>query len=78
MSVEDDQRMEGEGNQQTSTGSSKRYNCQPSTKNTMSDIAGIDIVREEMNELISYLRDYEKYSKPQTLNPKPQTLNPKP
>jgi len=62
MSVEDDQRMEGEGNQQTSTGSSKRYNCQPSTKNTMSDIAGIDIVREEMNELISYLRDYEKYS----------------
>ena len=27
----------------------------------MKDIAGIDVVREEMEELISYLKDFQKY-----------------
>ena len=50
-----------EGATLQSTGTNKTYNSQPATGLTMKDIAGIDVVREEMEELISYLKDFQKY-----------------
>ena len=52
-----------EGSTLQNTGTTKTYQSQPRTGLTMKDIAGIDVVREEMEELISYLRDYQKYAK---------------
>mmetsp|Transcript_9318 Transcript_9318/g.34768 ORF Transcript_9318/g.34768 Transcript_9318/m.34768 type:complete len:1174 (-) Transcript_9318:55-3576(-) len=52
-----------EGATLANTGTSKTYSSQPRTGLTMKDIAGIDVVREEMEELISYLREYERYRK---------------
>lgn len=45
-----------EGSTLQNTGTNKTYASQPRTGLTMKDIAGIDVVREEMDELISYLR----------------------
>lgn len=50
-----------EGTDLQNTGTAKTYESQPRTGMTMKDIAGIDVVREEMNELIAYLRDYQKF-----------------
>ena len=52
-----------EGATLQNTGTAKTYSSQPRTGLTMRDIAGIDVVREEMEELISYLREYERYRK---------------
>jgi len=52
-----------EGSTLANTGTAKTYSSQPRTGLTMKDIAGIDVVREEMEELISYLREYERYRK---------------
>ena len=52
-----------EGATLQNTGTAKTYSSQPRTGLTMRDIAGIDVVREEMEELISYLREYERYKK---------------
>ena len=50
-----------EGSTLMNTGTTKTYNSKAMTGMTMKDIAGIDVVREEMDELISYLKDYRKY-----------------
>ena len=52
-----------EGATLANTGTAKTYSSTPRTGLTMKDIAGIDVVREEMEELISYLREYERYRK---------------
>jgi cell division protease FtsH len=61
MKIDDGDMSEGSTLQ--NTGTQKTYNSQPMTGMNMSDIAGIDVVREEMDELISYLRDYEMYAR---------------
>ena len=50
-----------EGSTLMNTGTAKTYSSTPEFGMNMDDIAGIDVIRQEMDELISYLRDYQRY-----------------
>ena len=52
-----------EGSSLQNAGTQKTYNSEQRTGMSMNDIAGIDVVRGEMEELISYLKDWKKYDK---------------
>ena len=50
-----------EGSTLMDAGTAKVYDTKQKTGMTLQDIAGIDVIRQEMEELISYLRDYQRY-----------------
>ena len=50
-----------EGSTLMNTGTAKTYSSTAEEDFNMDDIAGIDMIRQEMDELISYLRDYQRY-----------------